>query len=64
MAEVKEKTKLKKWVIDWHIEGSFFVNAATADGAQAAFDKAWDSAKISPLRDGEVGNSPPYEDDL
>lgn len=50
----------RKYVVDWTVYGSFEVMAASADEAQAAFDKAWGSPRgINPMRDGEVQNEPP-----
>jgi hypothetical protein len=48
-----------RWIIDWRIEGSVEVEAATADEAQAIFDKRFGSPSFASHKDGEVSNDTP-----
>lgn len=52
--------KMARYIIDWRIEGSFEVDAASPENAQEKFDRAWNNPRgILPDRDGEVSNGPP-----
>lgn len=51
---------MPRYIIDWKLEGTFEVEAASADDAQAKFDAAWNSPKgILPTRDGELWTDTP-----
>lgn len=58
MPQPKKPTKIK-YAVDWRIEGSFTVEASSAEEAQALFDKAWESDRLKP-EDGEIMNETPY----
>jgi hypothetical protein len=50
-----------KYAVDWRIEGTWEVEATSAEEAQKAFDKMWNSPRgIMPTRDGEASNDKPY----
>lgn len=55
-----QKMPIRTWVIDWRIEGSVEVKAATAEDAQAIFDKRFGSPRFASPQNGEVSNDPPY----
>lgn len=56
-----EKRRKATWIIDWRVEGSIEIEAATADEAQEIFDKRFGSPSfLKPDRDGEVSNDKPY----
>ncbi len=56
-----EKRQKLTWIIDWRIEGSIEIAAASADEAQEIFDKRFGSPSfLKPDRDGEVSNDKPY----
>lgn len=51
---------MPRWTIDWVIQGTYEVEAKTAEEAQEKFDKAWGKPKgIMPERDGEVSSAKP-----
>ncbi len=55
-------SETKIWVIDWRIEGSIEVKAASREQAQAIFDQRFGSPSfLKPDRDGEISNDAPYE---
>jgi hypothetical protein len=57
-----KKLAEKTFVIDWLIEGSIEVKAASKEEAQVIFDQKFGSPSfLNPLRDGEITNAAPYE---
>ena len=55
-----QKMPIRTWVIDWRIEGSVEVKAATAEDAQAIFDKRFGEPRFASPQNGEVSNDRPY----
>lgn len=54
---------MAKYAIDWRVEGTWIVEAASPDEAQDKFDRAWEGGRIKPERDGEASNSDPQRVD-
>jgi hypothetical protein len=55
---------MTRFVTDWRVEGSWECEAASPEDAQDHFDRAWDSGRIKPDRDGELSNDTPRPVDV
>ena len=51
---------MKRWIIDWRIEGSIEIKAETAREAEEIFDAKF-TFSVHPKCDGELTSDPAYE---
>jgi hypothetical protein len=53
------QARKRRYMINWRVEGAWECEAASADEAQAKFDRAWGGPNGVDPRHGEVSNDNP-----